>query len=200
MVVNNSPSEDLSSLRKYKEDISIIQSKDNLGFGKACNIAIKAASTPYVLLLNPDTYLIEDSISLSLQAYKHLNQQFIGLLSCGHQNEDGSFQYSCLEKNDLPVFPFTRIAWNRIKRDSTEYHNQSERMISKHSRSHYVFAVHGSFMLGKRQILISEPFDEDFFLYAEEIDLCRKDESYREKILSLFKNFYSPYCSKCQRA
>lgn len=174
IVVNNSPLEDLSELNGYSEDVLIIDAKKNLGFGSACNMAIKAATTPCVLLLNPDTCLVEDSISLSLQAYLHLDPAETGMLSCGHQNADRSFQYSCLEKQDLPVFPFLRIPWKRLSSGPKALHNESQRVVAKHEESHYVFAVHGSFMLGKRQMLLDEPFDTDFFLYAEEIDLCRR--------------------------
>ncbi|MCE7993723.1 MAG: glycosyltransferase [Roseivirga sp.] len=174
IVINNAPEDDLSALSDYHKDLQIIEPKDNLGFGKACNLGIKASKTPYILLLNPDTYLIEDSISIGLNAYKALNQSVTGVLSCKHMYENGSFQYSCFERSELPVFPFFRIPWKRAVKDSKQYYNDSKAVIDEHSTSHYTYAVHGSFMLGPRQLMEEEPFDEDFFLYSEELDLCRR--------------------------
>lgn len=174
IIVNNAPEDDLSSLGNYYQGLQIIEAADNLGFGKGCNLGVKAAKTPYVLLLNPDTYLVEDSISICLNAYKALDQNLTGVLSCKHMYENGGFQYSCLERDDLPVFPFFRIPWKRAVKDSKEYYNHSKTVIDRHNSSQYTFAVHGSFMLVSRQLLEDEPFDEDFFLYSEELDLCRR--------------------------
>ncbi len=174
IVVNNSPDEDLSSLESQYENLEVIDAPQNLGFGKACNTGIKAAKTDYVLLLNPDTYFEEDTISKCLEAYKKLDSESTGLLTCKHLYEDGSFQYCSVPRSDLPVFPFIHVPWKRARFNSKQIFNESKKVIDLHESSHYTYAVHGSFLLAPRQLFLEESFDEDFFLYSEEIDICRR--------------------------
>lgn len=174
IIVNNSPDEDLSLLENQFENLQIIISSENLGFGKACNVGINAVKTDYILLLNPDTYLKEDTITKCLNAYKELDSEVTGLLTCKHFYDDNSFQYASIRRSDLPIFPFVRIPWKRTQFDSKQVFNEAKEVIDLHEKSHYAFAVHGSFLLGSKQLFVKEKFDEDFFLYSEEIDLCRR--------------------------
>ncbi|MBO6496697.1 MAG: glycosyltransferase family 2 protein [Roseivirga sp.] len=174
LIVNNQPKEDLKVLCDLHSKIKVIELDHNAGFGKACNVGIKASQTDFVLLLNPDTLLLEDSISKCLQTYKKLDSKTTGLLSCGHYNDSEAFEYSSILRKNLPVFPFLRLPWKRLFYSAKGIYNLSKEIELRHQNSHYTYAIHGSFVLASKTLLIDFPFDEDFFLYGEEIDLCRR--------------------------
>ena len=63
IIVDNSNSEKLEIIIKKYENIKLIRSSKNLGYGKANNLAVSFANTPFILIINPDIILNENSIS-----------------------------------------------------------------------------------------------------------------------------------------
>jgi len=175
LIVNNSPlKENFDNLESENAHVRTINSAENYGFGKACNMGISQAKGNFILLLNPDTFLKDNAIDSCLEAYKKLDPEKTGAFTCRHINEDGSFQYSSCRRGDLPRFPFIRVPWKRASLSAKDYMNSSEKLQSVHGSSGYTYAVHGSFLMARKELLEQTPFDEDFFLYSEEIDLCRR--------------------------
>src|SRR3990167_254376 len=72
--------------------VKLIQNKDNLGFAKANNIGIKSATGKYILLLNSDTYLLENSFQKLIEFAK--KQENLGVLAPQLLNQDNSIQQS----------------------------------------------------------------------------------------------------------
>jgi len=73
--------------------VNLIINKENLGFGKANNQALKIAKGKYILLINPDTIVSEDTIDLMIKFFE--NNQDAGLAGCKILNPDGSLQLAC---------------------------------------------------------------------------------------------------------
>ena len=124
----------------------------NLCFGKANNIGLKLARTKYVLLLNPDTFLYKDTIKILLDSAKKI-KDFALLAPIINNNKDLNYGYFEIKKN--------KINKNFIQVDYIKG-----------------FAM----FFNKKKFNKIKFFDENIFIYLEEIDLCRRILLENEKI------------------
>lgn len=163
--------------------VNFIWNTVNLGFGKANNLGLKYATGDYVLFLNPDTLLPEDCLEKCIQFLQaHHDNGALGV-----KMMDGSGRFLKESKRSFP-YPFTSLykltgLANLFPRSKifARYHlgNLDE------NENHYVDVLAGAFMMLPRKILeVVKGFDEDFFMYGEDIDL-----SYRIQQAG-FVNYY----------
>ena len=152
-------------------DVTYIYNQKNLGFGKANNQAIPQARGTYTLLVNPDVLLSEDTLTTLYDYMEH--EPDCGACGCKILKPDGSFAPE--SRRSIPtigsalakvsglsaLFPQSRIfskyhlGW--LDEDSTES----------------VPVISGSFMFYRTPVLKKlGGFDERFFMYGEDIDLC----------------------------
>jgi GT2 family glycosyltransferase len=185
VVDNNSVDGSLRMLSDKFPEVILIANKGNLGFSKANNQAIKISSGEYVLLLNPDTVVEDDTFSKVI-AFMDAHPDAGGL---GVKMVDGKGKFLPESKRGLPtpkaafykIFGFSRL-FPRSKRFS-HYHLG---YLDK-DKIHEIEVLSGAFMLMRRTALDkSGLLDEDFFMYGEDIDL-----SYR-LTLAGYKNYYFP--------
>ncbi len=174
-LVDNHSSDD--SVTMVKTDfpwVHLIVAPENLGFAKANNLAIAQTDADYLMLLNSDTQLTSQSQldKLINYLYEHKEVGMIGprlLLTNGeldpacHRGEPtlwASFTYfSGLEK----LFPQNKLF--------SQYHAYFADLNS----IHFVEAISGAAMMISRPALnIVGPLDEDFFLYGEDLDWCKR--------------------------
>ncbi len=163
--------------------VHIITNKQNAGFAKANNLALKQANGEYVLFLNPDTLLAEDCLTSSLSFIASMPEA--GAL--GIRMVDGSGGFLPESKRAFPhpltsffklvglgsLFPRSRI----FSRYSLGYLDEFE--------NHEVDVLAGAFLLAKKDLLQQlKGFDETFFMYGEDIDL-----SFRLQKAG-YKNYY----------
>lgn len=158
VVDNHSQDESKALVTARFPQVSWIDNPENEGFGRGNNLGAAHARGEYLLLLNSDMLLLEDTVSQCL-AYMDAHPQ-TGVLGCRLLNEDGSFQksayhyvgdYMAVLKNNLLVDYLFKPKQGAIK------------------------AVMGAFMLIPKKIYDEvKGFDPDFFMYAEELDLCRR--------------------------
>ncbi len=93
---------------KFKElfpNITLVKNNENRGFSRGCNDGIKHAKGDYILLLNSDTLLLNDAISLTYYFLK--NHPDVGIATCRLENLDGSAQNICSR--------FPRIKWTLLE-------------------------------------------------------------------------------------
>jgi GT2 family glycosyltransferase len=138
---------------KYK-NVKCILTKKNLGFGKANNIGLYAAKTNYVLLLNPDTKLKKDTVSILIKnANKIKNFALLAPIIVNEKDKNyGFFQNkNILNKNN---------ANNLFEVD---------------------FVKGFAMFFNKKKFKKIKFFDEKIFLYLEEIDLCKRIKDAGEK-------------------
>ncbi len=160
-----------------------IKNKDNVGFSKANNQAIRLSKGEYVLLLNPDTVVEENTFKQVLSFMdKHENAGALGVKMI-----DGKGNYLPESKRGLPtpmvafykMFGFTAL-FPKSKRFAQYYLGH----LSENENQE-VEILAGAFMLMRASALEkSGLLDEDFFMYGEDIDL-----SYRI-IKAGYKNYY----------
>lgn len=180
VVDNASVDGSVFAIRDVYPNVVLIENKTNVGFAKANNQAFKIAKGEFVLTLNPDTIIQEDTIILSL-SYIEQNAE-CGVL--GVKMIDGSGTYLHESKRGLPTL------WNSFCKFSgltalfphnkflSGYYmgNLSENEINE------VEVLCGAFMLFRSSVLHKlGGFDEDFFMYGEDIDLSLriKKEGYK---------------------
>ena len=185
VVDNNSVDGSLKMLAQKFPEVKVIANKENVGFSRANNQAIRVSTGEYVLLLNPDTVVEDDTFSKCL-AFMDSHPEAGGL---GVKMVDGKGQFLPESKRGLPtaktafykmfglakLFPhskrFARYYMGHLSNDET---NEVEILA-------------GAFMLMRKETLDKVGLlDETFFMYGEDIDL-----SYRIT-QGGYKNYYFP--------
>jgi len=185
VVDNNSVDDSVPMVREKFPDVKLIANTDNVGFAKANNQAIRLSSGEYVLLLNPDTVVEEDTFARCV-AFMDAHPEAGGL---GVRMIDGSGKFLPESKRGFPtpwvafcktfglsrLFPRSR----RFNRYHLGYLGEWE--------VNEVDVLAGAFMWLRRSALDKAGLlDEAFFMYGEDIDL-----SYRI-VLAGYKNYYFP--------
>lgn len=167
-------------INKY-ESLVVIKNDKNLGFGKANNQGIRIAKGKYILLLNNDTYLKEDSIYKVLRYCENRNEKII--LGCKLLNGDGSLQHSV---SDFPSFRESLMSNYFLYAlfPKNKFFNKYHLMNKAVNNTTEVDIVTGAFMFGKSEYFKElEGFDERFFFYFEEIDMCYRFKQNGGKVI-----------------
>jgi GT2 family glycosyltransferase len=185
IIDNNSVDGSLKMLKDKFSQLKLIDNKENFGFSKANNQGIRIAKGDYILLLNPDTIVEEDTFTKVIE-FMDLNPQAGGL---GVKMLDGKGRFLPESKRGLPtpasafykmfglskIFPHSPIF--------AAYHQGHLSMDQTNS----IEVLSGAFMLLRKSALDKVGLlDEDFFMYGEDIDL-----SYR-LLKGGYKNYYFP--------
>ncbi|HEV3223094.1 MAG TPA: glycosyltransferase family 2 protein [Puia sp.] len=147
-----------------------IRNNENTGFAKANNQAISQCSGEYILFLNPDTILAEDCLDICLSFFKSTGDA--GAL--GLHMIDGSGNYLKESKRGFPTpwASFFKVSgFTRLFPESKFFSGYYMGHLHEGS-SHAVDILSGAFMMIKKTVLdLTGGFDEQFFMYAEDIDL-----------------------------
>jgi N-acetylglucosaminyl-diphospho-decaprenol L-rhamnosyltransferase len=153
------------------EDVTLIVNPDNRGFAAAANQGIASGTSPFVLLLNPDAGIIGGTLASFVKVARERARA--GAIGALVRNPDGSIQPSARRVPRLgealghaflgPVWPsnrftrtYTLAGWDRSSERAVEW-------------------VSGSAMLLRREALEEVgSFDEGYFMYVEDVDLCTR--------------------------
>ncbi len=185
-VVDNASVDGSQGLLKKKFPyVKLIENHKNLGFSKANNQALRLANAAYVLMLNPDTLIQEDTL-ITLKKFLDEHPD-AGAAGCKLINPDGTFQIASRRSIPTPWIAFTRIVGlSRIFPKSPVFGKYNLTYLDPDSQ-HEVDVLSGSLMMVRKDIVSRIGyFDEDYFMYGEDIDLC-----YRIKKAGM-KVFYVP--------
>ncbi len=168
IVVDNQSTDGTCTLVKSKfKSVKLIENNQNLGFAKANNIGVAKASGNYVLILNPDTVVAEDTFTDCLE-FAELHPK-LGAL--GVKLIDGTGHFLPESKRNLPATMVTFYKMLGIKNRKNSYYAQH---IAENSCGETAILV-GAFMLLKRNTYRAMGgFDTDYFMYGEDIDLSYK--------------------------
>lgn len=185
VVDNDSIDSSVEIVKKKFPDVHLIANKKNVGFSKANNQAMRIAKGKYVLLLNPDTVVEEDTF-LKCISFMEAHPEAGGL---GVRMIDGKGNFLPESKRGLPtpevafykVFGISRLfpKTKRFGRYHLGYLDEFE--------TNEIEVLSGAFMLMRKEALDKVGLlDEAFFMYGEDIDL-----SYRIT-QGGYKNYYFP--------
>lgn len=170
IVVDNSDIEPIDDHVNGFSDLILIKNPQNLGFAAANNLGLAVARGRYVLFLNNDTLFIENTLSSVIRFYETLQTK--ALIGCKLLNEDRSHQYSIVDFN---------TKWNQFGEYSflSALFPRSKRLNKFHANATHpneirkTDVVKGAFIFGSTNDVKSlNGFDEDYFFYNEEDDLC----------------------------
>ena len=183
VVDNASIDNSVSYLQKLFPRIKFIESKQNLGFAKANNLALPFIKGNYVLYLNPDTILPEDCLKNCLQFFK----DYPNCGALGVQMIDGTGKFLPESKRAFPSLKtafFKLIGLSLVFPKSSIFNKYALGNLNKEN-THEVDVLAGAFMmLPKHVVDKTNGFDEAYFMYGEDIDL-----SYQVQQLG-YKNYY----------
>ena len=156
---------------------------ENKGFGNACNIGEKKASGDVLLFLNSDTILFENAVDFAYSFFK--KQQNVGALGIRQLLEDGSLDKGCKRGFPTPLSSlYYFLGLSKIFPHSKRFGAHQQTFIDEKDVVE-VDCISGAFMMIKKEVFEKVGgFDEDYFLYGEDVDLC-----YRLKKIG-YKNIY----------
>ena len=182
IVVDNASTDNTLSLLETEKNLKIIKNKTNLGYGKGNNSGVKIASGEYLLFLNSDMELIDNKL---IEMYKYLiKNSRIGIIAPKYLNTDLSDQGSAWPPQ-TPLNAFKEF-WLGQKTYS-KYIPQSKEPVE-------VFSVSGGAMMIKKSLFNKiGGWDKRYFMYFEDLELCRQVRKLGYKI------YYFPECSFIHR-
>ena len=170
IVDNCSTDNSIEIIKNSFPAVKLICSDNNLGFGKANNLAFSYAKGNHLLLLNTDTILIENTPKI-LSDYLQQNQD-IGAISARITFEDGSYQLSGGRLPNLAIEFLDKI---RYGVDRKWHHIFSKLYDRKYSIIKEMGWLTGACLMMRRDVFEQlGGFDESFFMYFEDKDICKR--------------------------
>jgi GT2 family glycosyltransferase len=167
IVDNHSPAHPLASRLRRRPGVSLRRWGRNHGFAKAANEGCRLSRGEWFLLLNPDVTLPTEFLEAVVRRAENLarEERRVGIVGFGLRNEDGSVQGSTGPFPSL-ISTITRLALPRARR---KYHWTPPTGWAS------VPWVSGCCLLARAECFRDlGGFDESFFLYYEDVDLCRR--------------------------
>ncbi len=171
VVDNNSIDDSVAAVREMFPDVHVIANRENVGFGRANNQAIRQARGEFIFILNPDTIVQEDTLS-HFVAFMRAHRD-CGAAGCRILNPDGSFAPESRRSFPTPSTAFYRMTGlARLFPKSRTFGRYNMTFIPE-TEACEVDALSGSCMMVRRRALDEAGlFDEEFFMYGEDLDLC----------------------------
>ena len=209
VVDNNSIDKSADLIKKKYPGVIVIENEKNIGFSKANNIAIKKAAGKYILILNPDTVLEESTFDKMIS---FVNQHSgVGAVTSKLILTNGKLDSACRRSFPVPSVAIPRmLGLSKLFPKSKAFGKYNLTYLDD-DKTYEVDAICGAFMFIPKTVLDKVGyFDEDYFMYGEDLDLCYrinkagykifyypevttihfKGESTKKTNLSYVNNFY----------
>lgn len=182
VVDNSSKDGSVEMVQEEFKSVKLIASKENLGFPKGNNVAIKKANGRYILLLNSDTKVIGDTLQ-NCVAYMDKHKD-IGALGCKVELSDGTLDHACKRGFPTPeasLYYFLKL--NKFMKNKRKYGAYTASYLGENEVGE-VDALTGAFMMIPRTVIDEVGMlDEEFFMYGEDIDWCYRIKEAGYKIV-----------------
>lgn len=190
VVDNASQDGSLGYLEPKFPAVNFIRNEENVGFANANNHALKSASGEFILFLNPDTIIPEDCFTKCIEFFNtHADAGAIGIRML-----DGKGRFLPESKRSFPspqVSLFKLTGLSALFPRSKMFGKYHLGYLNEHE-SHPVDVLAGAFMMVRKKVLdITGGFDENFFMYGEDVDLSYRIQSTVDPLSGItFKNYY----------
>lgn len=170
VVDNDSQDGSCEMIKTEFPQVKLIESKENLGFGRANNLAIKQSNAEYVFLLNTDTLLINNAIKIMLDFLNDPNNKEVG--ACGGNLYDienkNALSYGYLPTIKTKFVKTFQLKW-LFPSENTKISDKGFNVKNELKQVDYIT---GADLMMRKSVLDQVGiFDEDFFLYYEETEL-----------------------------
>jgi len=172
VIVDNGSTDGTIEMIKTEFSQSIlIESDKNLGFARGNNLAVRNSTGRYIVYLNPDTELTSNSLN-TLTNFLEKNRGY-GAVGPKLVFGDGKIQFVCARTFPTPKNQFNFLATlDRLFKNS-EFFSTVEMRFWDHEDNREIDCISGAFILIRREILEKiGGFDENIFMYADDVDLC----------------------------
>ncbi len=209
MVDNNSIDGSAEHIRLKYPEVNVIENEQNIGFSKANNIALRIATGEYTLILNPDTILEENTFE-KMHEFCKLHPD-AGAITSKLILANGKLDSACRRSFPTPGVAIPRIlGLSKLFPNSKAFSRYNLTYLDE-NETYEVDAICGAFMFMPTHVVKeANYFDEEYFMYGEDLDLCFqikkigykiyyypevttihfKGESTRKTHLSYVNNFY----------
>jgi|SRR5450759_381047 GT2 family glycosyltransferase len=173
IIVDNASTDDslaqVEALQNLPFQLEIVRNTDNRGFGAACNQGAMLDASEYLLFLNPDTRLFENTLSVPIAFMQDRMNQDVGIVGIQLLDEQNRIARSCARFPTLGIFTAQALGVNRLP---GLRHLNTHMVDWAHDETRTVDHVIGAYYLMRRSLFNSlGGFDERFFVYLEDLDL-----------------------------
>jgi GT2 family glycosyltransferase len=182
IVIDNGSTDNTKELLRQNKKLILIENKENLGFAKANNQAVRISNGEYLLFLNSDMELIDNSI---VKMYEYISKDnTIGAIGPQFLNIDMTPQASVFPKQNI-INAFNEFFLNK---------NSYSKYLPKNNNPTSVWSISGGAFLIKNEFFKKiGGWNEKYFFYFEDLDLCRTIHNFKKKII------YFPECRVIHR-
>lgn len=194
IVIDNDSADKIGEmLKKRFPSVRFYKTGKNLGYGGGNNLGIKKAVGKYLVILNPDTVIIDKTFE---KIYNFMDKDSsIGVIGPRLVSPNGETQHTRCRFPDFMMPIYRRTQLKNIKYIKNKIYKYTTRDVpySKTTDTDWVF---GAFLfIRKSAIDVVGMFDEDFFLGFEDADLCKRfwDNNYRVVYFSDTKVIHYPH-------
>ncbi|MAF13287.1 MAG: hypothetical protein CMI53_00130 [Parcubacteria group bacterium] len=174
VIDNNSNDGTVDMVKNNFPKVLLIKNKKNIGFAKANNLGIAKANGNYILVLNPDTEILKNTIQ-EMVSFMDKNPQ-AGIVGPKHLNPDKTIQPSVRRFPSLLAVFLILIKLPKVL--NLKSVNKFLATDVDYNNTQPVDQVAGSFMFIRQEVLAKiGNFDEKFFIWFEDVDLCKRAKS-----------------------
>lgn len=173
LVDNNKNKQRLEEIKRQFQKIKVFQNPKNYGYARGINVGLKQAQGDYILALNPDILVFENTIH-EMVVYMEKNKD-VAVLGPKLLNADKTLQYSCRRYPSFITLLFRRGLWkNFVTKGVAKY----EMHDFDHNKIREVDWLCGGFLLIRKEVFEKIGYlDEFYFLYFDDVDFCRRAHS-----------------------
>ncbi len=172
IVIDNASDDGSVDIIKEKfPSVRLIENKINVGFGRANNQGLEISKGKFILFINPDCIVSEDTLDNMVSFFE--SHPECGLAGCKILNSDGTLQLACRRSFPGPWTSFTKVTGLSNLFSKNRIFARYNLTFLDENKTYEVDAVSGSFMMVRNEAYEKVGgFDEQFFMYGEDLDLC----------------------------
>lgn len=169
VIDNHSADDSLKNIEFLNIPIVIIRNDKNRGFGAACNQGAAISNSDYILFLNPDTLLYKDSMNKVIEYMNLIENSDVGVCGIRLVDDKNSIQRSCCEFPTVLDFVYMSTGLSYVNKKLFPTYVMSN---WAHNENKAVNHVIGAFYMIRSEVFKEvEGFDEQYFVYLEDLDL-----------------------------
>jgi len=185
VIDNNSTDGSIEYLGPKFPQVNFVANKTNIGFAKACNEGFSLSQGEYILFLNPDTIVAEDSFQKCIEFFEA--HPSCGALGVKMIDGSGKFLKESKRSFPSPITSLYKLFGLSALFPKSKFFSRYHLGYLDKEKNHEVDVLAGAFMMIRKNVLARVgSFDETFFMYGEDVDL-----SYRIQKAG-YKNYYFP--------
>jgi GT2 family glycosyltransferase len=167
IIIDNNSTDDSLQMLPINAKIKVIKNTENVGFARACNQGFKLSQSNYILLLNPDAVLLDNTIYTSFDYMEKHHD--VDVLGCQLLNESNHITPTCARFPKPINFVYHSLGLSKIW--PNVFHPPTLMTDWDHKESRFVDQVMGAYMFMRKSVFEKAGyFDERFFVYFEELD------------------------------